>query len=100
MNESEMNKQFAANASLDHDRMRYVNALFNGTSNTKRQRLYQEFGYPLNLTFDDFSGPTAVMQLPMLRLTVWSMAAGRTSRTSTKAIRLRMPPSKRNGISA
>ncbi|HDW0462111.1 TPA: DUF1073 domain-containing protein [Enterobacter hormaechei subsp. xiangfangensis] len=54
MNESEMNKQFAANASLDHDRMRYVNALFNGTSNTKRQRLYQEFGYPLNLTFDDF----------------------------------------------
>nr|WP_276553928.1 DUF1073 domain-containing protein [Enterobacter hormaechei] len=49
-----MNKQFAANASLDRDRMRYVNALFNGTSNTKRQRLYQEFGYPLNLTFDDF----------------------------------------------
>ncbi|TYF75195.1 DUF1073 domain-containing protein, partial [Enterobacter hormaechei] len=44
----------AANASLDRDRMRYVNALFNGTSNTKRQRLYQEFGYPLNLTFDDF----------------------------------------------
>jgi hypothetical protein len=28
--------------------------LFNGTSNTKRQRLYQEFGYPLHLTFDDF----------------------------------------------
>ncbi|HEE4120319.1 DUF1073 domain-containing protein [Klebsiella pneumoniae] len=53
MNERE-NKQLATNASVDRDRMRYVNALFNGTSNTKRQRLYQEFGYPKELCFDDF----------------------------------------------
>ncbi|MDV3385322.1 hypothetical protein NX009_25615 [Klebsiella pneumoniae] len=53
MNESE-NKQLATNASIDRERMRYVNALFNGTSNTKRQRLYQEFGYPKELCFDDF----------------------------------------------
>jgi hypothetical protein len=53
VNESE-NKQLATNASIDHERMRYVNALFNGTSNTKRKRLYQEFGYPQDLCFDDF----------------------------------------------
>lgn len=53
MNESE-NKQLATNASIDRERMRYVNALFNGTSNTKRKRLYQEFGYPQDLCFDDF----------------------------------------------
>lgn len=53
VNESE-NKQLATNASIDRERMRYVNALFNGTSNTKRQRLYQEFGYPKELCFDDF----------------------------------------------
>ncbi len=54
MNESQMKKQRATNASIERDRVRSLASLFNGTSNTKRQRLYQEFGYPKDLTFDDF----------------------------------------------
>lgn len=54
MAESEIKQNLTTNASVDRERMRYVNAMFNGTSNTKRKRLYQEFGYPVELCFDDF----------------------------------------------
>ncbi|GLY59666.1 hypothetical protein Pcaca05_05240 [Pectobacterium carotovorum subsp. carotovorum] len=54
MTESEMKQQRASNASVEKERRNYLSSLFNGTSNTKRQRLYQEFGYPLHLSFDDF----------------------------------------------
>ncbi len=54
MTESEMKQQRASNASAEKERRNYLSSLFNGTSNTKRQRLYQEFGYPLHLSFDDF----------------------------------------------
>lgn len=54
MNESQMKEQRAANASMEKERSRNLANMFNGTSNTKRQRLYQEFGYPLELCFDDF----------------------------------------------
>lgn len=54
MNESQMKEQRASNASLEKERRGYLSSLFNGTSNTKRQRLYQEFGYPVELTFEDF----------------------------------------------
>lgn len=54
MNESEMKQQRASNASVQKDRNLALTSLFNGTSNTKRQRLYQEFGYPVELTFDDY----------------------------------------------
>ncbi|ORJ47855.1 DUF1073 domain-containing protein [Kluyvera intermedia] len=54
MTESEMKQQRASNSSIERDRNKNLSMLFNGTSNTKRQRLYQEFGYPLHLTFDDF----------------------------------------------
>nr|WP_272501654.1 anti-CBASS Acb1 family protein [Silvania confinis] len=49
-----MKEQRATNASVERDRIRNLSTLFNGTSNTKRQRLYQEFGYPQELCFDDF----------------------------------------------
>ena len=54
MNESEMKAQQRANNSLEKERARALSGLFYGTSNTKRERLYQEFGYPVHLTFDDF----------------------------------------------
>ncbi|MDM7332617.1 DUF1073 domain-containing protein, partial [Klebsiella pneumoniae] len=54
MTESEMKQQRATNSSTERERNKNLSMLFNGTSNTKRQRLYQEFGYPLHLTFDDF----------------------------------------------
>lgn len=54
MTESEMKQQRVNNASIERERNKNLSMLFNGTSNTKRQRLYQEFGYPQNLTFDDF----------------------------------------------
>ncbi|CAM7368217.1 DUF1073 domain-containing protein [Phytobacter diazotrophicus] len=54
MTESEMKQQRASNSSIERDRNKNLSMLFNGTSNTKRQRLYQEFGYPLELCFDDF----------------------------------------------
>lgn len=54
MNESQMKEQRASNASMEKERRNYLSSLFNGTSNTKRQRLYQEFGYPVELTFEDF----------------------------------------------
>ena len=54
MTESEMKQQRASNSSVERERNKNLSMLFNGTSNTKRQRLYQEFGYPLHLTFDDF----------------------------------------------
>lgn len=54
MNESQMKQQRTANASIERDRGKYLSSLFTGTSNTKRQRLYQEFGYPVELCFDDF----------------------------------------------
>lgn len=54
MNESQMKEQRANNASVEKERRNYLASLFSGTSNTKRQRLYQEFGYPVELTFEDF----------------------------------------------
>lgn len=54
MTESEMKQQRVSNSSVERERNKNLSMLFNGTSNTKRQRLYQEFGYPLHLTFDDF----------------------------------------------
>lgn len=54
MNESQMKEQRAANSGMEKERQRALAGLFNGTSNTKRQRLYQEFGYPVDLCFDDF----------------------------------------------
>ncbi|WP_226052663.1 phage portal protein [Dickeya chrysanthemi] len=54
MTESDMKAQQRANNSLERDRIRALGGLLHGTSNTKRQRLYQEFGYPTHLTFDDF----------------------------------------------
>lgn len=54
MNESQMKQQRASNASVEKDRTLALASLFNGTSNTKRQRLYQEFGYPVELCFDDY----------------------------------------------
>ncbi|MCA6998208.1 anti-CBASS protein Acb1 family protein [Dickeya solani] len=54
MTESEMKAQQRANNSLERDRVRVLGSLLYGTSNTKRGRLYQEFGYPVHLTFDDF----------------------------------------------
>ncbi|EAN3488449.1 DUF1073 domain-containing protein [Salmonella enterica] len=54
MTESEMKQHRAANASIEKERNKNLSTFFNGTSNTKRQRLYQEFGYPQELTFDDF----------------------------------------------
>ncbi len=54
MNESQMKQERASNANLEKERRNYLSSLFNGTSNTKRQRLYQEFGYPVDLCFDDF----------------------------------------------
>lgn len=54
MNESQMKQQRASNSSLEKARVNALASLFNGTSNTKRQRLYQEFGYPVDLCFDDF----------------------------------------------
>ncbi|UMB78861.1 DUF1073 domain-containing protein [Dickeya fangzhongdai] len=54
MTESEMKAQQRANNSLERDRIRALGGLLHGTSNTKRQRLYQEFGYPVHLMFDDF----------------------------------------------
>jgi len=49
-----MKQERASNANLEKERRNYLSSLFNGTSNTKRQRLYQEFGYPVDLCFDDF----------------------------------------------
>lgn len=41
--------------SLANNRARAINAIYgSGTSNTKRTRLYQEFGYPTSLHFDDY----------------------------------------------
>ncbi len=54
MNESQMKQERASNANLEKERLNYLSSLFNGTSNTKRQRLYQEFGYPVALCFEDF----------------------------------------------
>lgn len=54
MNESQNKSQRAANSAIEKDRAQWLASLFNGTSNTKRQRLYQEFGYPVELTFEDF----------------------------------------------
>lgn len=54
MNESQMKQQRAANSGLEKERQKALAGLFSGTSNTKRQRLYQEFGYPVDLCFDDF----------------------------------------------
>ncbi|MEX7765003.1 DUF1073 domain-containing protein [Klebsiella pneumoniae] len=54
MNESQMKQERASNANLEKERLNYLSSLFNGTSNTKRQRLYQEFGYPVDLCFEDF----------------------------------------------
>lgn len=54
MNESQMKQERASNANLEKERRNYLSSLFNGTSNTKRQRLYQEFGYPVDLCFEDF----------------------------------------------
>lgn len=54
MNESQMKQQRASNSGMEKERQRALAGLFNGTSNTKRQRLYQEFGYPFDLCFDDF----------------------------------------------
>ncbi|HEO9146528.1 TPA: hypothetical protein QIF63_003913 [Enterobacter asburiae] len=45
MTESEMKQQRASNSSTERERNKNLSMLFNGTSNTKRQRLYQEFGY-------------------------------------------------------
>ncbi|ODN12287.1 DUF1073 domain-containing protein [Klebsiella pneumoniae] len=49
-----MKQERASNANLEKERLNYLSSLFNGTSNTKRQRLYQEFGYPVDLCFEDF----------------------------------------------
>ncbi|EMF4699070.1 DUF1073 domain-containing protein [Serratia marcescens] len=54
MNENQMKQQLTSNASMEKERGNYLSSLFSGTSNTKRQRLYQEFGYPVELTFEDF----------------------------------------------
>lgn len=54
MTESEMKAQQRANNSLERDRLWALGSLLYGTSNTKRGRLYQEFGYPIHLSFDDF----------------------------------------------
>jgi len=54
VNESQMKQQRASNSGMEKERQRALAGLFNGTSNTKRQRLYQEFGYPVDLCFDDF----------------------------------------------
>jgi len=54
VNESQMKQERASNANLEKERLNYLSSLFNGTSNTKRQRLYQEFGYPVDLCFEDF----------------------------------------------
>lgn len=54
MNESQMKSQRANNSVIEKERVKALASLFNGTSNTKRQRLYQEFGYPVELTFEDF----------------------------------------------
>jgi len=54
VNESQNKSQRAANSAIEKDRAQWLASLFNGTSNTKRQRLYQEFGYPVELTFEDF----------------------------------------------
>lgn len=54
MTPAEMKANRAATTTLERERRRHLSALFNGTSNTKRHRLYCEFGYPTHLTFDDF----------------------------------------------
>ncbi|NUL36630.1 DUF1073 domain-containing protein [Kosakonia sacchari] len=54
MTESEMKQQRAANSGIERDRNRNLSLLFHGTGNTKRRHLYQEFGYPVELCFDDF----------------------------------------------
>ncbi|MGU0056806.1 hypothetical protein ACVXG7_19755 [Enterobacter hormaechei] len=73
--------------------------LFNGTSNTKRQRLYQEFGYPLHLTFDDFY--RAYQRNAVAGAAVTRMLDGcwKTTRMFTKATRQRTHRSKQLGIS-
>lgn len=54
MNESQNKSQRAINSTIEKERAQWLASLLNGTSNTKRQRLYQEFGYPVELTFEDF----------------------------------------------
>lgn len=54
MTEGEMKALQRANNSTERERLRSLSSLLYGTSNTKRGRLYQEFGYPIHLTFDDF----------------------------------------------
>ncbi|HGW7128234.1 TPA: hypothetical protein ACNRFC_000143 [Yersinia enterocolitica] len=43
--------------SLAIERARMMNISFGKSGNTKRTRIYQEFGYPENLTFDECSAP-------------------------------------------
>ncbi len=54
MNESQMKTEQRAANSKYKDRAGNLSLLLSGTSNTKRERLYQEFGYPVELCFDDF----------------------------------------------
>jgi hypothetical protein len=54
VNESEMKQHQRAANSQYKDRLNNISRLFGGTSNTKRERLYQEFGYPVELSFEDF----------------------------------------------
>jgi len=51
--ESEMKQQRAANSSIERERGNNLSIFFHGTGNTKRRHLYQEFGYPVELCFDD-----------------------------------------------
>lgn len=54
MNESQMKSEQRAANSQYKDRAGNLSLLLSGTSNTKRERLYQEFGYPVELCFEDF----------------------------------------------
>lgn len=54
MNETEMKQHQRAANSQYKDRLNNISRLFGGTSNTKRERLYQEFGYPVELSFEDY----------------------------------------------
>ncbi|WP_454878607.1 anti-CBASS protein Acb1 family protein [Serratia inhibens] len=54
MNESQMKSEQRAANSKYKDRAGNLSLLLSGTSNTKRERLYQEFGYPVDLCFEDF----------------------------------------------
>lgn len=53
MTETELRNTRAAVASIEKDRARHLATLM-GTGNVKRQRLYQEFGYPTHLHFHHF----------------------------------------------